>query len=214
MNSGVRYKEKWWLHASSKSRTQKGDNAEIIFNRIIDNPRELAAKAKKRQSKRQKSIEDFLRCLILLLYNFEVQDERTSNSSKKKLSKTAKKLLQVRNESSLNLEELRELAEFVNQHGFTEFEVEKKILVRLSKQISAPQVVQNRSTSCYKTVAQPVAIQTNPKVETPHPEQKAETAASADEDLHKIISPIVGTFLRRICPENRHLSQLETMFLS
>jgi len=104
-------------------------------------------------------------------------------------------------EPSLNMDELRELAELVDAHGFTDFEFENEaIRVRLSKQ-AAPQIVQ---------AAQPVAaapalsapVQTSAaKPETPHPGAKAETEAAADEDLYKIPSPIVGTFYRSPAPD-------------
>ncbi|HXF43008.1 MAG TPA: hypothetical protein VNK26_04645, partial [Pyrinomonadaceae bacterium] len=51
------------------------------------------------------------------------------------------------NEASLNLEEIRELANLVNEHGFTDFEFENaKIRIRLSKQvniqtIATPQII-------------------------------------------------------------------------
>jgi hypothetical protein len=42
-------------------------------------------------------------------------------------------------EASLNLAEIRELAELVNEHGFTDFEFENEnIRVRLSKQVNTP----------------------------------------------------------------------------
>ncbi len=42
-------------------------------------------------------------------------------------------------DASLNMDELRELAEMVNEHGFTDFEFENEnIRVRLSKAAAAP----------------------------------------------------------------------------
>ncbi len=111
---------------------------------------------------------------------------------------------------SLNMAEIRELAELVNQHGFTDFEFENEnIRVRLSK-TPAAQIIQN--------VQQPVAQSASPassstgasgatavkaesKLETPHPGAKAEQDAAADEDLYKIPSPIVGTFYRAPSPD-------------
>lgn len=121
---------------------------------------------------------------------------------KEVVKKTPKKTSSSANEASLNLEELRELAKFVDEHGFTEFEVEnEKIRVRLSKQVNAPQVVHAIQPVASTTVAGTQAVSSVPKVETPHPGAKAETAASADEDLHKITSPIVGTFYRSPSPD-------------
>lgn len=99
-------------------------------------------------------------------------------------------------EPSFNLDELRELADLVNQHGFTDFEFENEnIRVRLSKQaptqfISAPQT----------------ALLPNPLSSTPLAEAKASAVGqqeTLDEDasLHKIVSPIVGTFYRSPAPD-------------
>jgi len=102
--------------------------------------------------------------------------------------------------ASLNMAELRELAELVDTHGFTDFEFEnEKIRVRLSKQMSAPQIVQAVQPVVQPTIA--ASTSALPKVETPHPGAKAETEASADEDLFKITSPIVGTFYSSPAPD-------------
>lgn len=111
---------------------------------------------------------------------------------KKQTGKTSAKT----DEASLNMAELRELAELVDAHGFTDFEFEnEKIRVRLSKQITV-QAMQPISHS-----VAPTATAAAPKVETPHPGAKAETEASADEDLFKITSPIVGTFYSAPAPD-------------
>ena len=95
---------------------------------------------------------------------------------------------------SFNMAELRELAELVNEHGFTDFEFENEnIRVRLSKMTAAPimQAVQS-------VPASPAAVLQS-SVET-----KAETIVSeipAEEDLYKITSPIVGTFYRSPSPD-------------
>ncbi len=115
---------------------------------------------------------------------------------KKQTGKTSAKI----DEASLNMAELRELAEMVDKHGFTDFEFEnEKIRVRLSKQSAAPQIVQAVAPVATSAIA-PVVVST-PKVETPHPGAKAETEASADEDLFKITSPIVGTFYSAPSPD-------------
>ncbi len=99
----------------------------------------------------------------------------------------------VVNEPSLNMDELRELARLVDEHGFTEFEFEnEKIRVRLGKAT----MVQS---------APPAAVQPQ-AVSTPAPAEAAAPAAveeSADEDegIIQITSPIVGTFYRAPSPE-------------
>lgn len=97
-------------------------------------------------------------------------------------------------EASLNLDEIRELAELVNEHGFTDFEFENEnIRVRLSKQVNTP------------VYAAPAAVAPAPAAAAPAASVAPETAPApaADEDagLHKITSPIVGTFYRSPAPD-------------
>lgn len=130
-----------------------------------------------------------------------LMSESGTAAKKETPKKTVKKVIAKTSEASLNMAELRELAELVDAHGFTDFEFEnEKIRVRLSKQTNAPQIVQAVQPMMTHSVA---SAQTLPKVETPHPGAKAETEASADEDLYKIISPIVGTFYSAPAPDKR-----------
>ena len=97
-------------------------------------------------------------------------------------------------EASLNMSELRELAELVNEHGFTDFEFENEnIRIRLSK-TAAPQFVQ---------AVQPVASSTVSASQTAMPTEtvSVETPTVTEEDLYKITSPIVGTFYRSASPD-------------
>lgn len=99
-------------------------------------------------------------------------------------------------EPSLNMEELRELAKLVDEHGFTDFEFEnKKIRVRLGK------------STIVHHAAPPAAMQPAP-FEAPAPQLAPQAASPApaeeadeDEGLHQITSPIVGTFYRSPSPE-------------
>jgi acetyl-CoA carboxylase biotin carboxyl carrier protein len=114
-------------------------------------------------------------------------EPKSQRSSSAKQSETAK--------SSLNMTELRELAELINEHGFTDFEFENEnIRVRLSKMTAAPimQTVQ-------PVAAAPIASapQTTSAVTT----ETSELPASTEEDLFKITSPIVGTFYRSPSPD-------------
>ena len=96
---------------------------------------------------------------------------------------------------SFNMGELRELAELVDEHGLTDFEFENEnIRVRLSKMTAAP---------VYQT-APVAAVQTS----NTSPTSAAVAADSApaepvdpDAGLHKITSPIVGTFYRSPGPD-------------
>ncbi|MGI8555443.1 MAG: acetyl-CoA carboxylase biotin carboxyl carrier protein [Pyrinomonadaceae bacterium] len=132
--------------------------------------------------------------------------ERAAAASKKEtVKKTTKTSADAKiSEPSLNMTELRELAELVNEHGFTDFEFEnEKIRIRLSKQ-TAPQIVQ--AVSPQQSVPQTLPTvstgnKTEAKPETPHPGAQAEMEAAEDEDLHKITSPIVGTFYSAPSPD-------------
>ncbi|MGI8470023.1 MAG: acetyl-CoA carboxylase biotin carboxyl carrier protein [Pyrinomonadaceae bacterium] len=126
--------------------------------------------------------------------------EQTAAAKKEITKKQAKANADTNtSEPSLNMTELRELAELVDQHGFTDFEFEnEKIRVRLSKQI-APQIVQPVVQSVAPSAS--TAVKTEAKPETPHPGAKAEQDAAADEDLYKITSPIVGTFYSAPSPD-------------
>lgn len=123
----------------------------------------------------------------------EQNKEQTRASGKK--GESLKKSGQT-SEPSLNMDELQELADLVDEHGFTDFEFENaNIRVRLSKN-PAPQFVQ---------AVQPTApVSVPPQNTANQAESKSaliSTEVSADEDLHKITSPIVGTFYRSPAPD-------------
>jgi acetyl-CoA carboxylase biotin carboxyl carrier protein len=99
------------------------------------------------------------------------------------------------NDPSFNMDEIRELADLVDQYGLTDFEFENEnIRVRLSKMTAAPVIhsaPQQVHASATSTGAQSAA----------KAEGEPAAAASEDEELHKITSPIVGTFYRSPGPE-------------
>lgn len=100
-------------------------------------------------------------------------------------------------EPSFNMAELQELANLVDEHGFTDFEFENaNIRVRLSK-TPAAQIIQSVQSSAPPTSVPTAGApqQGGNKVET----VSVETAV--DEDLYKITSPIVGTFYRSPSPD-------------
>ena len=96
---------------------------------------------------------------------------------------------------SFNMEELRELAALVDEHGFTDFEFENEnIRVRLSKMAAAPTYVQ--------AAQQPApATQSAASAPAPAAEPSRSAAEIEDESLFKITSPIVGTFYRSPSPD-------------
>lgn len=98
--------------------------------------------------------------------------------------------------ASLNMAEIRELAELVNEHGFTDFEFENaNIRIRLSK-MTAPPIVQT-----VPPVSAPVQASVPQTPTVANVETAAETPAKADDDLYQITSPIVGTFYRSPSPD-------------
>ena len=118
-----------------------------------------------------------------------------------------------RPEPSLNMDELRELADLIVSQGFTEFELEREgFRVRLSRNTTpaVPHAVAAGASLPPVTLAPPAfgageqtaATGSAPaEPPAPAPELKPEAgAATAEEDLHKITSPIVGTFYRSPSP--------------
>ena len=117
----------------------------------------------------------------------ETAGGKNRKSSKKKSNPT---------DPSFNMDELRELAELVNEHGFTDFEFENEnIRVRLSK-MTAPAVIQTLPS----TVA-PVANVPTQAAAPPQTTEQATAPAETEEQLYQITSPIVGTFYRSPGPD-------------
>jgi acetyl-CoA carboxylase biotin carboxyl carrier protein len=97
---------------------------------------------------------------------------------------------------SFNMDELRELADLVIENGFTDFEFENEnIRVRLSKQTSAQTPAAAAPTAA--SVVAPTAAASEPATAP----AAAVEPADPDAGLHKIISPIVGTFYRSPGPD-------------
>jgi acetyl-CoA carboxylase biotin carboxyl carrier protein len=106
-------------------------------------------------------------------------------------------------EPSLNMNELRELANLVNENGFTDFEFENaNIRVRLSKN-PAPQFLQAMSPQQFAPAASSASIQqtAQPKTENQTETISTENKIDPDESLYKITSPIVGTFYSAPAPD-------------
>ena len=105
--------------------------------------------------------------------------------------------------ASVNMEELRELITLLRENGLAELELENEgFRVRLRRESAAGE-------SHYVVAAPPpapVPVPEKAPAATPapsgptHPGTHAATEASADQDLHIISSPIVGTFYRSPSP--------------
>jgi len=121
---------------------------------------------------------------------------------------------QRRADSSLNMDELRELTELFTAHHLTDFEFENAdIRVRLSRNPSpqagaavAPSPTVSTAaaapaTTTAQTPTPAAAAASATQAATAAPETSPGASAEAAEDLHIIASPIVGTFYRAPSPQ-------------
>jgi acetyl-CoA carboxylase biotin carboxyl carrier protein len=98
------------------------------------------------------------------------------------------------------MDELRELIALLRENGLAELELENEgFRVRLRREGSAEPVAQYSEAPIPLRAAAP-APAPNPVPAPSHPGAQATTAASQDQDLHIIPSPIVGTFYRSPSP--------------
>lgn len=108
-------------------------------------------------------------------------------------------------ESSVNMDELRELIQLINENDFSEFELERegfRVRFRRGAEVSEAGSV---AFSPPRELTSASGIAAGDRVvsstSTPsHPGAKAQTEASEDQDLYMIPSPIVGTFYRAASP--------------
>lgn len=113
-------------------------------------------------------------------------------------------------EASINMNELRELIGLITENGLTNFELERegfRVKVgrgTLSEEASAlaPLLPGATEKQFAAGAGSPTGnpVQSIPTSAPPHPGAQAEEAASEDQDLHIITSPIVGTFYRSPSP--------------
>ena len=114
--------------------------------------------------------------------------------------------------ASVNMEELRELIALLRDNGLAELELERSdFRVRLRREglsfggdsgagdhFTITEMVKNALTA--NPGPYPPSVVTPAATAPAHPGAEASTAASADQDLHIIPSPIVGTFYRSPSP--------------
>jgi acetyl-CoA carboxylase biotin carboxyl carrier protein len=104
--------------------------------------------------------------------------------------------------ASVNMDELRELIALLRDNGLAELELEREdFRVRLRRE----GVSFSGDHSQYSAVPAPAPMPSMPApspapAAPAHPGAEASTAASADQDLHMVTSPIVGTFYRSPSP--------------
>ena len=110
--------------------------------------------------------------------------------------------------ASVNMDELRELISLIQENGFAEFELERegfRIHVRrnLAGSEAAASSAGARVADDAPTPPANAASSGARASATPdHPGARSETAASEDQDLQMIPSPIVGTFYRSASPNS------------
>src|SRR5262245_7765121 len=108
--------------------------------------------------------------------------------------------------ASVNMDELKELIELLRENGLAELELEREgFRVRLRREGTLHQghsevQVTPASSPVPSGNPQPAASPVAASVPPLHPGARAETAASEDQNLHIIPSPIVGTFYRSPSP--------------
>lgn len=104
--------------------------------------------------------------------------------------------------ASVNMEELRELITLMRDNGLAELELEREdFRVRLRRDYAGSAAGQSSEAPLPAPPPAPAPAPAPPPTSGPvHPGTQATTAASEDQDLHIIPSPIVGTFYRSPSP--------------
>jgi acetyl-CoA carboxylase biotin carboxyl carrier protein len=127
--------------------------------------------------------------------------------------KRTKRRRSLRPEIPVNLDELRELIDLVRQNDFTEFELSRDdFRVRFRRGAEGLEAGSPITAPANAPAPLPVAATENRATAggRQHPGAKAETAASEDQDLHMISSPIVGTFYRSPSPNAESFVKIGT----
>jgi acetyl-CoA carboxylase biotin carboxyl carrier protein len=109
-------------------------------------------------------------------------------------------------EQSVNMNELRELIGLITDNGLTLLELEREgFRVKIGR---GPFIGEEAANALAAAATErqigaapaSTSVQSIPTTAPPHPGAHAEEAASEDQDLHLIKSPIVGTFYRSPSP--------------
>jgi len=106
-------------------------------------------------------------------------------------------------EQSVNMSELRELVSLITENGLSLLELEREgFHVKIGRGPFVSEESANVLPSAAAQIAAPAVapVQSIPSNAPSHPGAQAEEAASEDQDLHLIKSPIVGTFYRSPSP--------------
>jgi acetyl-CoA carboxylase biotin carboxyl carrier protein len=138
----------------------------------------------------------------------ELPPESEGESSSERVRGRRRRNRSIATETSVNMDELRELIQLIRENDFTEFELEREgFRVRFRRGAEAGETgvgVVNSSQDLVGSAPSsgPVSeAKTSPTSAPSHPGAKAQTQASEDQDLYIIPSPIVGTFYRAASPQ-------------
>jgi acetyl-CoA carboxylase biotin carboxyl carrier protein len=148
----------------------------------------------------------------------EQQGLHSSNERSRRRNRPA------RPEPSIDMDELRELIALIRENGFAEFELENegfRVRVRRETERSSEPLLAGTGLPEVASDEAPRGVPVSPRATATgnttsaaavpvHPGAKAETAASADQDLHIIPSPIVGTFYRAPSPNAESFVKIGT----
>jgi acetyl-CoA carboxylase biotin carboxyl carrier protein len=111
-------------------------------------------------------------------------------------------------ETSVNMDELRELIALIQENGFAEFELEREgFRIHVRRDLVGPEAAADSAGAQIADISPPpnanaAGSGARASATPDHPGARAETAASEDQDLHMIPSPIVGTFYRSASPNS------------
>ena len=138
----------------------------------------------------------------------ELPAESESESSSERARGRRRRNRATGSETSVNLDELRELIQLIREHEFTEFELEREgFRVRFRRGAEASEggagvfdSSQGLAGSAPSS-GQVSETKASPTSAPSHPGAKAQTEASEDQNLYIIPSPIVGTFYRAASPQ-------------
>jgi acetyl-CoA carboxylase biotin carboxyl carrier protein len=106
------------------------------------------------------------------------------------------------------MDELRELIALIQENGFAEFELEREgFRIHVRRDLAGAEASTDSPTAESVDASPPRPAKgagsgAKASATPDHPGARAETAASEDQDLHMIPSPIVGTFYRSASPNS------------
>ena len=134
----------------------------------------------------------------------ELPAESESENSSERARARRRRNRAVATETSVNMDELRELIQLIRENDFTQFELERegfRVLFRRGLEVSEGGAGVVGSSPGLAGSAPVLEAKASPASAPSHPGAKAQTEASEDQDLYIIPSPIVGTFYRAASPQ-------------